>query len=311
MTIQQLEYFLSAARTLNFTKTAKNFFISQSAVTQQIKNLENELQVELFIRGNRKLDLTPAGKIFIKEAEKVLNVTNEAVDRVRAAYNGKTGSLNIGYLKSMEASGLPGIIQKFHHKYPVIRLNLVRDSAVHLHDDYIMGKYDIIFNIVQSSLRYNDTEILPLGSFPYYVIVPADHPLAVRKKIVQSDLKYESLILHDLQKGMRMEWEVTVRRYLDRDLMNNVIDTEDDVETMLMKIAAGIGVGILPKFDLLNLRMGLDLKYIPLDTGDFKASLSMYYEKDNIRNPLVSYFVQEVRDALAKKEEKENQISNQ
>ena len=69
MTLQQLEYFVSAAHNLNFSKTAEMFFVSQSAITQQIRSLEKELKLDLFIRKNNRISLTDSGQVFMREAE--------------------------------------------------------------------------------------------------------------------------------------------------------------------------------------------------------------------------------------------------
>lgn len=72
MTLQQLEYFVSAAHNLNFSKTAEMFFVSQSAITQQIRSLEKELKLDLFIRKNNRISLTDSGQVFMREAEQIL-----------------------------------------------------------------------------------------------------------------------------------------------------------------------------------------------------------------------------------------------
>lgn len=72
MTLQQLEYFVSAAHNLNFSKTAEMFFVSQSAITQQIRSLEKELKLDLFVRKNNRISLTDSGQVFMREAEQIL-----------------------------------------------------------------------------------------------------------------------------------------------------------------------------------------------------------------------------------------------
>jgi len=88
MTIRQLEYFLSAARTLSFTKTAQAFYISQSAITQQIKSLEEELDVKLFWRNNNQIRLTSVGELFVPEADAIVSRLKEAQEKLHAARDG-------------------------------------------------------------------------------------------------------------------------------------------------------------------------------------------------------------------------------
>ena len=292
MTIQQLKYFLDAAKSLNFTKTAEAFFISQSAVTQQIRHLEDELDVKLFARKNRRMVLTDAGRVFTGEAQGIINRTEDAVKRVRAVQGGKVGTLNVGYLKCIEMSRFPKTIQSFHEKYPGVHLNLERNNAMMLRDRFVNGKYDLIFQVEHPLLTYPGAEYRQLGYYSVRVVVPPDHPLAVQDHVSQSDLRDVPLIIHDFQRSIPGAAQLP-RRYLDAELMDNIISTEDDVETILLMVAAGNGVAVLPEFDTWKPQINLNLVYLPLDTGDYRASLRLYYAKDN-PNPLISLFLDEV-----------------
>ena len=292
MTVQQLNYFLDAAKSLNFTKTAEAFFISQSAVTQQIRNLEQELGVTLFARKNRRLTLTDAGRVFAGEARGIIARTEDAVERVRAVQNGKTGTLDVGYLKNIEMSRFPKSVQSFHEKYPGVNLNLSRDNAIELRSKFLSGKYDLIFQVEHEMLSYPGAACRQLGKYDYYVVVPPKHPLAARERVKQSDLKEVPLIIHDFQRGVPGTAQLP-RRYLDPELMGNSIITDDDTETILLMVAAGAGVAVLPEFDLFKPQINLNLVYLPLDTHGYQASLCLYYAAD-YANPLIPLFLEEV-----------------
>ncbi|MGI6721307.1 MAG: LysR family transcriptional regulator [Anaerovoracaceae bacterium] len=290
MQIQQLKYFLSAARTLNFTRTAESFFISQSAVTQQIHNLEEELQVKLFSRHNRKLALTDVGRMFIPEAEGIIAKTSDAIQRVRAARDGRTGSLSIGYLQSMEMSSFPKSIQDFHNEYPGVHISLHRDDAVSLHDRFVEGDYDVIFNIENNTLHYHNVRKRRLGAYRYFVVMPPGHPLTRNKLIKQEELEFEDLIIHDLRHDKSIRSAPVPRNFLDRELMPNVRNTEDDVETILIMVASGLGLAILPEFEVHQPQINLNLIYVPLDTGDARAVISSFVQRNN-GNPIVPLFM--------------------
>lgn len=292
MTMQQLRYFLDAARRLNLTKTAEAFFISQSAITQQIHNLERELGVTLFTRKNHRLALTDAGRVFVGEARGIIARTEDAVERVRAVQNGKTGTLDVGYLKSIEMSRFPKSVQSFHEKYPGVHLNLSRDNAIELRNKFLSGKCDIIFQVEHPMLTYPGAECRRLGSYRYYVVLPSNHPLAAREQVKQSDLKELPLILHDFQRGVPGSAQLP-RPYLKGELMGNIICTEDDTETILLMVAAGAGVAVVPEFDIWQPQINLNLVYRPLDTGSVRSSLCLYYLGTG-GNPLIPLFLREV-----------------
>lgn len=297
MNLQQLQYFLEAARTLNFTRTAENFYISQSAVTQQIKNLEAELQVDLFQRVNRKLYLTDAGKMFVEEAYSLIEHTQNAIEKVQSVQKGFIGQLNIGYMQSMEMNRFPKTIQDFHMKYPGVKLNLKRDNAKNLYEDYQNQKYDVIFNLERDYFVYHNTIDRRLNDFGFSVALPPNHRLALHKKIHQSELVNESLIMHDCN---RNDWEqknTLSWKILNEDLYGNVVTIEKDTETALILVAAGVGIAILPDFDISMHKMNLNISYVPLDTGGEKASIHLYYHKENT-NPLLPLFLNECVEIL-------------
>lgn len=117
MTLQQLEYFVSAAHNLNFSKTAEMFFVSQSAITQQIRSLEKELKLDLFVRKNNRISLTDSGQVFMREAEQILAKVSDSIERVHSVQRGQ---------KERCGSGISNVWRwevfqectKFYFKYP-------------------------------------------------------------------------------------------------------------------------------------------------------------------------------------------------
>lgn len=294
MTIRQLEYFLSAARTLSFTKTAQSFYISQSAVTQQIKSLEEELDVKLFWRNNNQIRLTPVGELFVPEADAVVSRIREAQEKLHAARDGMTGSLSIGYLQSVEMTQFPGSIQEFSEDYPGIQINLHRDNAMALHDDFMAGKYDLIFSIDNEVLQYPGAGRVELEQFPFYIVVRPNHPFARRRLIRQEDLQYEKLILHESFRTLADVSDHRAEKYLTQENMRNIIKTENEVETILILVASGLGIAVLPEFDIRTPQISLNLRYIPLDTGGYQETLSIFYAEES-DNPIVPIFLDRLR----------------
>ena len=145
------------AHNLNFSKTAEMFFFFQSAITQQIRSLEKELKLDLFVRKNNRISLTDSGQVFMREAEQILAKVSDSIERVHSVQRGQKGTLRIGYIKCMEMGSFPRNVQNFYFKYPGVGIDLKRDNAVALHDEFLMGEYDIIFNVESSLLSYPDT----------------------------------------------------------------------------------------------------------------------------------------------------------
>lgn len=113
MNIQQLKCFVEVSKTLNFTKASQNLFISQTAVSNHIKHLEETLGFHLFIRNKKHVQLTQQGKIFLKSALKVLEANQECYQTIQYLHHENFGQLRIGYLKGIEHCIMIKNIQNF------------------------------------------------------------------------------------------------------------------------------------------------------------------------------------------------------
>ena len=118
--INQIKYFIAVAEYKSFTKAANQYYISQTAITQQIRTLEEHMGVRLIDRTKRPIALTPAGNVFLNEAKAILERMNTAVSKVRDASTGLVGTLRIGYTKGYERSNLSNILRFFHLEFPNI-----------------------------------------------------------------------------------------------------------------------------------------------------------------------------------------------
>ena len=128
MNIQQLRYFLVLADTLSFTKTAEKYYISQTAVSNQIKALEEKLGVQLFQRDNRKVILTPAGKVFVKEAKSIITRIEEAVQHTKDAAEGFVGEIHVGYQRGFERTVFPKVLQDFQYEFHSLKREQLADE---------------------------------------------------------------------------------------------------------------------------------------------------------------------------------------
>ena len=131
MELRQLRYFLKAAETLNFTDAAKQMYITQSTLSQQIKQLEDELNVLLFDRIGKKVYLTEAGKEFLPFAKQTVEDAELGVQRIRDLQGIRRGTLRIGITYSL-SFGFSSILLKFMKEYPNIKLEVIYDTALEL-----------------------------------------------------------------------------------------------------------------------------------------------------------------------------------
>lgn len=124
MDMRPLRYFIAVAEHLNFTEAAKQLFVAQPAVSQQVAYLEKKLGVKLFHRTKHSVQLTNAGTVFLKDAKEIIKKLDESFENAQQADKGVIGTINIGLLSVPVRDFLPPLIRKFRHKYPNVNIRL-------------------------------------------------------------------------------------------------------------------------------------------------------------------------------------------
>ena len=161
MNRNQLKYFVAAAESRSFTKAAEQFYISQTAITQQIRLLEEALGCPLFDRSTRPVSLTPAGTIFLREAKGILERMSRAQERVHDASTGLSGTLRVGYVRGYERSDLSAHIRQFHQQNSNVLITFYRCSTDALAAGLLHHEYDIIFTWDSTNLKTQGGRGLP------------------------------------------------------------------------------------------------------------------------------------------------------
>lgn len=297
MQLRQLEYFIAVSEHLNFTKAAKQFYISQTAVTLQIKALEEELGVKLFQRTNRKVELTPAGKTFLDDARAIIRRARDAAERAKKADTGLTGQLNIGYVKGYEKAFLPDVLSEFHATYPNISLSLYRDNVAELYDGIFGGDLDLIFNILYSFDDMEDMkemEYVVLKEYPLLAVMPVSHPLSHRTLIRREELKGYPLV--DIKKNENKYGEVKTitNAFAKAGFMPDVQYVSDDIETSILAVAAGLGYALLPSYITDSIAIQEKVTVIPIEGEEHQIPVIAAWNKTN-SNPARERFLEIVR----------------
>ena len=250
MNLNQLRYFVSVAETGSFTKAAMNHYVSQTAITQQIHSLEEIVGAKLLNRNSRPAALTPAGKVFLKEAREMLGKMDAALLRTREASTGLEGELRLGYTKGYEHSDLPKYLRSFHHEYPNVLISCHRCDTDMLAAGLISGDYDVIFTWDSTNLRQEDTlELKVVEHVPLRVALYANHPLARRKELTRRDLKQENILfMSPSGTGESFGDAFYIKLYQQAGYQPNILLRSNDMESILMMVAAEEGVSIVPEY---------------------------------------------------------------
>ena len=266
MNTNQLRYFVAAAECRSFTKAADQFYITQTAITQQIHALEDSLGVPLFDRTSRPITLTPAGAAFLNDARSILDRIDQAVNRIQEVSTGMVGTLRIGYTKGFERSNFSNSLRFFHNKYPNILVSCYRRNTDLLAAGLLKGEYDIIFTWDSTELVKNDSiKYRLIERSPLMVAVSGSQPFAGRVSLRRTELHGERLLFMtpsstgDSVSDLRF-YEMYERAGYHPDIFFR----SNDVESILMMVSAEEGISIIPAYVTQKLTNADNLIFIPL-----------------------------------------------
>lgn len=244
MNMVQINYFLVAARTLNFTKAAQLLYISQPALSKQITALERELNMQLFLRDQKSVRLTPVGVLFLKELPGLLEHYDGILDRARQVNSGHSGALTIGTLEGQwSAEEFTEAFRSFTARYPNVSVQLIQDNFGGLHRRLDEGSIDIAISL-DFDIKYDDSLLwVEHGAQTALLAVSRTLPVARRERITLSDLRDETFLLIDPKEsrfGARMMIEECRRCGF-----TPIVKYAPNTSTVMLWIEAGLGVGIL------------------------------------------------------------------
>lgn len=292
MHLNQLRYFVTAATLRSFTQAAQCHYITQTAITQQIKALEDSIGFALFDRTKRPIELTPAGTVFLREAKAVLERADDAVKKASEAATGMSGTVRIGFEKGYERSELSEYLKSFHREFPNILLICFREDTDSLAQKLKSGELDIIFSWDSTSLR-SDGSIgsrLDLRS-PLSAALYMSHPFAGRKSLVREDLRDETILyMSPSSRGESFGDAYYLKLYAQAGYQPKTLIKSNDVESILMMVAAEEGVSIMPSYSVEKLANAENLIFIPLVGENEYEDVYMMWKK-NSGNPALDCFI--------------------
>lgn len=244
--LRQLRYFVEVAEREHISEAAEHLHVAQSAVSRQIANLEEELGATLFERVGRNVKLTPIGKIFLEHSLIALKAIDFAVKQVKEYLDPAKGTIKIGFPTSLASYVLPTVISAFKKEYPDVSFHLRQGSYRYLIDAIKNRELNLAFlGPVPAKDESINTTILFSESI--HALLPANHPLANKKKIKLSDLRHENFVL--FPEGYILH-KVAVDACKTAGFIPNVMSEGEDMDALKGLVAAGIGVTLLPESSL-------------------------------------------------------------
>ena len=265
MNQKQLEIFVRLSDNLNFTKTAEQLYLSQTTVTLQIKNLEEDLQVQLFERNSRKVKLTYAGSIFLDNAKKILDLMEEARIQTAEAQKGYTGRLKIGFADNANSAGISKFLRDFSEKNPNIRLQVHGGYPEQLLQGLKTEEYDVIFTPAfrKSTQAHFNSHLL--GRYKTVAAFNKEHPFSKKKSLTFKDFEgvdfiYTSGIKEELAYSSEFYYRLQAAGVHVR-----IRDRIDNIDTVFLMLDANLGVTVLLDYFSARFSESSGIKICPIE----------------------------------------------
>lgn len=243
MKFQQLRYLTEIARRgLNVSEAAEALHTSQPGVSKQIRALEDELGIDVFVRhGKRLVSVTEPGKAVIAIAERILAEANNLKRAGEEFANEKLGTLTIAATHTQARYALPKAVAAFKKQYPSVRLVIHQGNPTQLCEQVMAGEADLCVATEAISL-YPDLVSLPVYQWNRSVVVPPKHPLLKKKPLTLESLAQYPIVTYDFAFANR---SLVEKAFENRGLKANVVLTALDSDVIKTYVELGLGIGIL------------------------------------------------------------------
>lgn len=286
MDINQLKCFVSVARTLNFSEAARRNYVSQSTVSRYIIELEKEFGVQLFVRSHRDVVLTNEGKTLLPYAIEIIETLSKATSVIRQMHDGGKGRITIAC--DATSFSFPSVcIEAFAEKYPEINIE-VKELDTSENGTVFNGEYDFCFMPRDMLPESASIESIVTHSEQLSVITSKKGKLSSKKNISLSEIADCNMVLlsEKLSPILYMEIMDLFRTF---HISPNVVNTYDDVKSMLLAVSSGLGVSIVPE-SLLSFVNNSTSVSIPVSETDTGISYVMAWSRGTA-NPAAKLFI--------------------
>lgn len=243
MELRHLRYFVAVADELHFGRAAERLHMTQQPLSQQIRQLEDELGVLLFYRTKRRVQLTEAGKAFLVEARQILLKADRAVEVARLVAQGESGRLKVGFSGFATYSILPKVLRIFRSRFPRVELEL--EEMTSSAQIQALQEQQIHLGLLIPPVPDATLALEPILREPLVVILPETHSLAKNEELTLAALANESFILvsRHLEPGY---YDLCISLFQQAGFSPKVIQKASQKQTILGLVSAGMGVSLAP-----------------------------------------------------------------
>lgn len=296
--LNQLRVFYEAARAGSFTIAARNLFITQPAVTAQVKTFENQCNLRFFKKKGRRLHLTDEGKSLYEYARKIFEFEKEVENVLEEMRKLKRGILRLGTSKAYARYFMPFLISRFREAYPSIKVYLDEGSSLDM-----VGSLLGLKNEVAVIARVEDNPavtFIPLSQEELVLILAPGHRLSNKKSVSPQELLEEPMIMKEIGSGTRKQVSDLFSR---RRLVPNVLMETSNTEFIKQLVQRGDGISFVVREAVAAELKDKKLATVPLEGEQMSLDVSIAYLKHQYLSPPARAFVEMLKKMISKEPE--------
>lgn len=286
MQLHQLRYIVKVSELGKFSLAAKELFVTQPTLSQQIINLEKEIGVKLFVRQSKNVQLTPAGKEFVVHAKRILTQVDNLFDLMSNYSTLETGNISVGIMWSASYLGITKIIEEFSVLYPKVNVEIVVDGSQILPQKLKDGEIDVVFYVATEKLfRSEEVVQRQIINSRMMAVISKKNSLSKCGCLEINELSKEKLILPSGDKAFK---DIIMKSYIDIGERPDIFCETNLADVRIKFAEENKGITFLTDTVLQNMKLE-NVVAIPL-TPFVERPVYVATRKDELINPVVSKF---------------------
>ncbi len=300
MNLLSMRYFISIAEHSSFTKAAEHLYVTQPTLSRQVMDLEEELGVQLFVRGRNSLTLTEHGRDFLQEATEIIRRCDNIRKIVRSENNNNVvGSLSIGYQEFLDTKIMHQTLKSVTKKHPSIDFSLLRGSPPELRHHLLINKCDVVFALNTYISSIPNVECIKLQENALQIAVPLDHRLSQFDSINMEELANENFIMLE-RKISPFTVDYATSLCMKNGFSPNASHYVDDAEKALLLVGSGKGITFLhSKNNMKNPEVTYGIKVLRIEGINNDLDFVLAFKRNNT-NQTIKTFVSELMGFLGR-----------
>lgn len=286
MQIETLKVFCDLSETESFTKAAQINDITQSAVSQQIRSLENQFRATLIERSKKKFRLTREGQILYEHSKQIIQTYDTLRAQLQELRDVVSGTLRVATIYSIGLYDLPPYLKRFLRTHRTVNVHVEYHRANRVYEDVLSNVCDI--GLVAYAVKESRLEVVPLWRDKLVLVCSPRHPLANRGSVPLTALRGERFI--------SFEPDIPTRRAIDKSFRTEGVEVQhvmevDNIETVKRAVEIELGVSIIPQSTVASEVRNGTLAEVELAGADFWRPVSAILKKSKVLSPAMKQFI--------------------